>query len=53
MPTTKKNPGKKTKASPTNGIDLNAALQEYFGFKDFKGQQKKSLNPCWQVRIPL
>src|SRR6476619_7550673 len=43
MPTTKKNPGKKTKASPTNGIDLNAALQEYFGFKDFKGQQKEIL----------
>src|SRR6476469_3452592 len=41
MPTTKKNPGKKTKASTINGIDLNAALQEYFGFKDFKGQQKQ------------
>src|SRR6476620_11514093 len=41
MPTTKKNPGKKTKASPTNGIDLNAALQEHFGFKEFKGQQKQ------------
>src|SRR6476660_1139353 len=41
MPTTKKNPGKKTKASTINGIDLNAALQEYLGFKDFKGQQKQ------------
>src|SRR6476620_9181552 len=43
MPTTKKNPGKKTKASNINGIDLNAALQEYFGFKDFKGQQKTAI----------
>ena len=41
MPTAKKNPGKKTKASPGKGIDLRAALQEYFGFKDFKGQQQQ------------
>jgi ATP-dependent DNA helicase RecQ len=41
MPTTKKNPGKKTKTSTVNKIDLNAALQEHFGFKDFKGQQKQ------------
>ena len=43
MPTVKKNPGSKTKASPTPKIDLNAALQEYFGFKEFKGQQKEIL----------
>lgn len=39
MPTVKKNPGKKSKTSVTT-IDLKKALQEYFGFKDFKGQQK-------------
>src|SRR5215217_7932423 len=44
MPTTKKNPGKKPKASSAHGIDLNAALQEYFGFKEFKGQQKEIIN---------
>src|SRR4026207_821673 len=43
MPTVRKNPGSKTKASPTPKIDLNAALQEYFGFKEFKGQQKEIL----------
>ncbi len=41
MPTVKKNPGKKTKASAAHEINLNAALQEHFGFKDFKGQQKE------------
>ena len=41
MPTAKKNPGKKAKASTTDKIDLNAALREHFGFKDFKGQQKQ------------
>ncbi|HYK55098.1 MAG TPA: RecQ family ATP-dependent DNA helicase, partial [Flavisolibacter sp.] len=41
MPTAKKNPGKKTKASASTKIDLNAALNEHFGFKDFKGQQKE------------
>jgi ATP-dependent DNA helicase RecQ len=43
MPTVRKNPGSKTKACPTPKIDLNAALQEYFGFKEFKGQQKEIL----------
>src|SRR5215216_2873274 len=42
MPTVKKNPGKKPKTTNTaNTQDLNAALQEHFGFKDFKGQQKQ------------
>jgi ATP-dependent DNA helicase RecQ len=41
MPTTKKNPGKKAKASTNEGLDLKSALQEHFGFKDFKGQQKQ------------
>src|SRR5215216_5753013 len=44
MPTVKKNPGKKTKtstATATNEIDLQSALQEHFGFKDFKGTQKE------------
>jgi len=41
MPTVKKNPSKKSKANAAHNIDLNAALQEYFGFKDFKGQQKQ------------
>ena len=42
MPTTKKNPGKKTKSSiPAILPDLNEALREYFGFKEFKGQQKE------------
>src|SRR5512141_198402 len=41
MATTKKN-GKKTKtgSSATIHIDLKSALNEHFGFKDFKGQQK-------------
>jgi ATP-dependent DNA helicase RecQ len=37
----KKNPSTKSKSNSTKGIDLNAALQEHFGFKDFKGQQKE------------
>ena len=41
MPTAKKNPGKKVKTNTANKIDLSAALQEHFGFKDFKGQQKQ------------
>jgi ATP-dependent DNA helicase RecQ len=42
MPTAKKNPGKKIQASTaTTEIDLKSALQEHFGFKDFKGQQKQ------------
>ena len=39
MPTVKKSPGKKT--SSVQKIDLNAALQEHFGFKEFKDQQKQ------------
>src|SRR6478672_1065655 len=39
MPIEKKSSTKKSKAKST-GVDLNAALQEYFGFKDFKDQQK-------------
>ena len=38
MPT-KKNPGKKTKTNTASTIDLKSALNEHFGFKDFKGQQ--------------
>src|SRR5215213_2269642 len=41
MPTVRKNAGKKARAGASNGIDLNASLQEYFGFKDFKGEQKE------------
>src|SRR5690349_21530105 len=42
MPTVKKkNPGKKSRTSSISGIDLKASLQEYFGFKEFKGQQKE------------
>ena len=41
MPTVKKNPGKKVKTNPAPGIDLKAALQEHFGFKEFKGKQKE------------
>ena len=39
--TTKTNPKKKTKTSSTAtiDIDLKSALNEHFGFKDFKGQQ--------------
>src|SRR6478672_9377493 len=40
MPIEKKSSTKKSKAKST-GVDLNAALQEYFGFKDFKDQQKQ------------
>jgi ATP-dependent DNA helicase RecQ len=38
---TKKDPNKKTKTSSTAtiDIDLKSALNEHFGFKDFKGQQ--------------
>jgi ATP-dependent DNA helicase RecQ len=39
MPIEKKSSTKKSKAKSTS-VDLNAALQEYFGFKDFKDQQK-------------
>src|SRR5690349_24706624 len=51
MPTVKKNQTKTTKTSktakttkPKNGIDLKAPLLEYFGFKDFKGQQENAIN---------
>jgi ATP-dependent DNA helicase RecQ len=40
MPTVKKNPSKKRKTI-TEAPDLNTALQEYFGFNDFKDQQKE------------
>jgi ATP-dependent DNA helicase RecQ len=40
MPTTKKNHAKKTKTGSAANIDLKSALNEHFGFKDFKGQQK-------------
>lgn len=40
MPTTKKNHVKKTQTSSSATIDLKSALNEHFGFKDFKGQQK-------------
>ncbi len=47
MPTVKKNPGKKTKSGTTtkttHTIDLKAALQEHFGFKDFKGLQQQAI----------
>lgn len=43
MPVTKKNPGKKTKTSTASTIDLKSALNEHFGFKDFKGQQKAAI----------
>lgn len=46
MPTVKKNPGKRTKSitgTTTNTTDLKAALQEHFGFKDFKGLQKQAI----------
>src|SRR5689334_14521201 len=43
MPTTKKNHAKKTKTSSATTIDLKSALQEHFGFKDFKGQQKAAI----------
>src|ERR1700709_2096009 len=38
MPTVKKSPAKKKITA--GEVDLNAALQEYFGFKDFKDEQK-------------
>src|ERR1700712_4979747 len=41
MPTVKKNPPGKTNNNTSSKIDLNAALNEYFGFKDFKDQQKQ------------
>src|SRR6195952_5221846 len=41
MPTVKKNPPGKTNNNTSSKIDLNAALHEYFGFKDFKDQQKQ------------
>jgi ATP-dependent DNA helicase RecQ len=46
MPTVKKNPGKRSKSTTgttTNTTDLKAALQEHFGFKDFKGLQKQTI----------
>ena len=43
MPTTKKNQAKKIKTSAAATIDLKSALQEHFGFKDFKGQQKTAI----------
>src|SRR5438045_3457209 len=48
MPTVKKNQTKTTKTTkttrPKNGIDLRQPLSEYFGFKDFKGQQENAIN---------
>jgi ATP-dependent DNA helicase RecQ len=44
MPTVKKSPVKKPKAALAHGIDLKSALQEYFGFKEFKGQQKEIID---------
>src|SRR5215207_6561605 len=41
MPTVRKNAGKKARASQAQKIDLHAALQEHFGFRDFKGPQKE------------
>ncbi len=47
MPTVKKNQSKTTKTAKTtkaeSGIDLRAPLLEYFGFKDFKGQQEAAI----------
>src|SRR5688572_3953808 len=51
MPTVKKNPGKKPRTATSttatianaNGTDLKSALQEHFGFKDFKGLQKQAI----------
>jgi ATP-dependent DNA helicase RecQ len=40
MPIEKKTSSKKSKTNK-DSIDLNAALVEYFGFKDFKDQQKQ------------
>jgi ATP-dependent DNA helicase RecQ len=48
MPTVKKNQTKTTKTAKTtktqSGIDLRQPLSEYFGFKDFKGQQEAAIN---------
>src|SRR5215203_3254758 len=43
--TTKTNPRQKTKTSSTAtiDIDLKSALNEHFGFKDFKGLQKQAI----------
>ncbi|MGZ5134053.1 MAG: RecQ family ATP-dependent DNA helicase, partial [Flavitalea sp.] len=46
MPTVKKSPVKKLKTTTArtanvNPTDLKSALQEHFGFKDFKGTQKQ------------
>ena len=42
MPTAKKSHEKKPKTSSAT-IDLKSALNEHFGFKDFKGQQKPAI----------
>lgn len=42
MPTVKKSHVKKSKTSSAT-IDLKLALNEHFGFKDFKGQQKVAI----------
>ncbi|NTS39954.1 DNA helicase RecQ [Flavisolibacter sp. BT320] len=48
MPTVKKNPTKtktpKPAAVANSGIELKAPLLEYFGFKDFKGQQEAAIH---------
>src|SRR5687768_7920605 len=48
MPTVKKNPTKtktpKATAVANSGIELKAPLLEYFGFKDFKGQQEAAIH---------
>ncbi|RYZ53474.1 MAG: RecQ family ATP-dependent DNA helicase, partial [Chitinophagaceae bacterium] len=52
MPTVKKNPTKtktpkataKATAVLNSGIELKAPLLEYFGFKDFKGQQEAAIH---------
>ena len=41
MSTVKKSPGKKSKTGKAPTLDLKSALQEYFGFKEFKGQQQE------------
>lgn len=45
MATTRKTQGKKTKttSAATIDIDLKSALNEHFGFKDFKGQQVNAI----------
>ncbi|HEY0355161.1 MAG TPA: DNA helicase RecQ [Flavisolibacter sp.] len=40
MPSIRKTTGKKSKTGTTQTIDLKSALNEHFGFKDFKGQQE-------------